>query len=60
MNPDGRSLRNSNIFWGALGRINPQAEKEWRELCKDTSHHDINQNRRQAFGNIANKRGERK
>lgn len=60
MNPDERSLKNSNIFWGALGRISPQAEKQWRDLCKGSSNHDINQDRQQAFGAIANKRGRRK
>lgn len=57
MNPDGRSLKSSKIMRMAINRINPNFDRDLRNM-RNNGNSDFN--RQEAFGNIVNKRGGRK
>ncbi|MBO0419086.1 hypothetical protein JZO80_02840 [Vagococcus fluvialis] len=57
MNPDNRCLRSSKIMRMAINRINPNFDRDLRNM-RTCGNSDFN--RQEAFGNIANKRGGRK
>ncbi|UDM70169.1 hypothetical protein [Vagococcus fluvialis] len=53
MNPDGRSLRSSKIMRMAINRINPNFDRDLRNMSKNNG---TNFNRQEAFGKVVKKR----
>ncbi len=53
MNPEGRSLKNSRIIRMAINRINPNFDKDLRNMSKNNG---TNFNRQEAFGRVVKKR----
>lgn len=56
MNPYDRNLRNSKIMRMAINRINPNFDKDLKNMDGYYGGHNTGRNRQEAFSNVVKKK----